>query len=80
MVESFIYTQPVKIYFGAGKFSELAGILREFEAKRCVVVCGRHFAPKAEKLMAELNEVCAVFSGVEENPQLSGIEETVRLA
>jgi len=80
MVESFIYTQPVKIYFGAGKFSELAEILREFKAERCVIVCGRHFAPKAEKLMAELNEVCAVFSGVEENPQLSGIEETVRLA
>lgn len=80
MVDSFIYTQPVKIFFGEGKFAQLQEILGEFGAKRCVIVCGRHFAPKAEKMLGEMEEICAVFSGVEENPQLSGIEETVRLA
>jgi len=80
MVDSFVYSQPVKIFFGQGKFTELGSILAEFGAKRCIIVCGRHFSAKALKMQEEMAEICAVFSGVEENPQLSGIEETVRLA
>ena len=80
MADSFIYTQPVKIYFGEGKFSQLVDVLHEFGAKRCVIVCGKHFGPKALKMLEDLDEIAAVFSGVAENPQLSGIVETVRLA
>lgn len=76
----FIYSQPVKIYFGEGEFSKLAQVLAEAGIKRCVLVCGRHFAPKAEKLQSEVSEICAVFSEVLPNPQLSGVAETVRLA
>ncbi len=80
MVDSFVYSQPVKIFFGQGKFKELGDILSQFKLKRCVIVCGRHFAPRANDMLANMPEICAVFSGVEENPQLSGIEETVKLA
>lgn len=76
----FIYSQPVKIYFGEGEFSKLAQILEEAGIKRCVLVCGKHFAPKAEKLQSEIARICAVFSEVLPNPQLSGVAETVKLA
>lgn len=76
----FIYSQPVKIYFGEGEFERISEILSEAEIKRCVLVCGKHFADKAAKIQSELPEICAVFSEVEPNPQLSGVTETVRLA
>ncbi len=80
MQNDFFYKQPVRIWFGAGKFHELGTILEELGCKKCVLVCGRHFAPEAEKLMASLPCVAAVFAAVEQNPQLSGAAETVRLA
>lgn len=55
-------------------------MLSELGLHRCVVVCGRHFAPKAEELVSSMDELCTVFGGVEQNPQLSGVEETVKLA
>ena len=79
MADPFVYSQPVRIYFGEGRFAELAGILSELGAGRCVIACGRHFTPEAEKLRDELDAVVGVFGGVEQNPQLSGVEETVRL-
>jgi len=80
MVESFVYSQPVKIFFGEGKFEQLGEILSQLGLSRCVIVCGRHFAPRANTMLSDMPEICAVFSGVEENPQLSGIEQTVKLA
>ncbi len=80
MVNDFVYTQPVKIYFGDGMFARLAEILDELKVRRCVIACGRHFAPTAESLKETVPAVCAVFGGVEANPQLSGAEETARLA
>lgn len=80
MISDFVYSQPVKIFFGAGKFAGLHDVLAELGLHRCVVVCGRHFAPKAEELASSMEELCAVFGGVEQNPQLSGVEETVKLA
>ena len=70
----------MKIFFGAGKFAGLHDVLSELGLHRCVVVCGRHFAPKAEELVSSMDELCTVFGGVEQNPQLSGVEETVKLA
>ena len=80
MISDFVYSQPVKIYFGEGKFAQLGEILAELKLKRCVIVCGRHFAGQAKTLMHKHREICAVFSGVEQNPQLSGVIETVKLA
>ena len=79
MTSEFVYAQPVKIFFGQGEFKKLGAVLEEFGVTRAVLCCGRHFAPEAEKLMAEDRRIVAVFSRVEQNPQLSGIEETTRL-
>lgn len=80
MINNFIYSQPVKIFFGAGQFVALGNVLGELGLRRCILVCGRHFAPTAQEMLEQQNEICAVFSGVEQNPQLSGVEETVKLA
>ena len=80
MINEFLYAQPVKIWFGRGAFSRLDEVLRKFDAERCVIVCGRHFAAQAEKLMAENISIAGVYSQVEQNPQLSGAVEAARIA
>ena len=80
MIDSFVYSQPVKIWFGAGKFDALQDILSELGCKKAVIACGRHFAPKAEALRESVDAICAVYAGVEPNPQLAGAAETARLA
>ena len=80
MANNFIYSQPVKIYFGRGQFAHLGEILAERGLRRGLVVCGRHFAPTAQKLVEAGIGVCAVFSDIKEEPQLSGVEEAARLA
>ena len=80
MANEFIYTQPVKIFFGAGKFAALGDVLTELGVRKCVIACGRHFAPTARAMQEKDARICAVFSGVEQNPQLSGVIETTRLA
>ncbi|MCR5664276.1 MAG: iron-containing alcohol dehydrogenase [Oscillospiraceae bacterium] len=79
MTPDFIYTQPVKIVFGAGAFERLGALLDELGVSRAVLVCGRHFAPRAEAMAAENGRIAGVFGAVEQNPQLAGVEETVRL-
>ena len=79
MVESFFYAQPVKIRFGEGSFEKLGDVLDELGVRRAVLVSGRHFAPQATRLMAQDGRLAAAFCAVEQNPQLSGVEETVRL-
>ena len=75
----FLYRQPVEIRFGWGKISDLGSVIREYGAERCLVVCDRFLGGRADLLRAEIPEIAAVFSDVEENPQLSGVEEAVRL-
>lgn len=79
MIDAFLYSQPVKIRFGVGSFDRLGDTLDELGVQRAVLVCGRHFAPQAEALRSRDGRFKAVFSGVEQNPQLAGVEETVRL-
>ena len=76
----FVYAQPVRIWFGEGQFERLGEILAELGLRRCVIACGKHFAPETEALMEKLDAVCAVYGGVEANPQLAGAAETARLA
>ena len=80
MALDFVYSQPVKIYFGEGRFQQLDSILEELGLERCVIACGRHFAPTAEELRRHNSRILAVFGEVEQNPQLSGVIETARLA
>ena len=80
MALDFIYSQPVKIYFGAGTFAKLGEILSELGLERCVIACGKHFAPTAKAMQEKDPRIAAVFGGVEQNPQLSGVIETARLA
>ena len=79
MIESFFYAQPVKIRFGEGCFDQLGELLDELGVRRAVLVSGRHFAPEAERLMAQDTRFVAAYCAVEQNPQLAGVEETVRL-
>lgn len=76
----FLCAQPVKIRFGAGEFSLLPDILDEVGARRCVLVCGAHFADEAAQLRARVPAICAVFDAVQPDPQLSGVEDVVALA
>ena len=80
MGREFVYTQPVKIIFGEGKFAVLGSLLEELGVSKCVIACGRHFAPTALAMQEEDSRIAAVFGGVEQNPQLSGAIETARLA
>ena len=80
MTSDFFYKQPVRIWFGEGKFSQLENVMQELGCKKCVLVCGRHFAPEARAMMEKMPAIAAVYGEVEQNPQLSGVEETVRLA
>ena len=61
----FIYSQPVKIWFGRGKLTMLPDVLNELKAEKCVLVCGKHFRAKAEELQKAEKRICGVFSGVE---------------
>ena len=49
MAHEFVYSQPVKIYFGEGKFAKLGEVLEELGVERCVIACGKHFAPTAKE-------------------------------
>ena len=49
MIAEFVYSQPVKIWFGEGQFARLGEILGELGCRSCVIACGKHFAPEAEK-------------------------------
>ena len=79
-MNEFVYAQPVKIWFGEGKFEALGTVLDELGLKRCVIACGRHFAPAARALMETEPRLAAVYGEVEQNPQLSGAIETAKLA
>ena len=80
MAHEFIYSQPVKIFFGIGKFEKLGEVLDELGVQRCVIACGRHFSGTARDMQNQDERIVGVFGGVEQNPQLSGVRETARLA
>lgn len=79
MALEFLYTQPVKIRFGVGAISELGKQLKELGASRCLVVCDRFLRGRVEQMQSEIPEIAAIFSDVEENPQLSGVNASIAL-
>ena len=81
MAEGFLYSQPVKIRFGADALpGGLEETLRELGCRKAVIVCGRHFEPKARALSERFPEIAGIFAGVEPNPQLSGAVKTAEIA
>ena len=68
----FIYTQPVKIFFGAGKLEALGLILKELGLRRCVAVCDPFLRPVISDMAERSSAICAVYSDIQPNPQLSG--------
>ena len=80
MALEFLYRQPVQIRFGTGSIKHLGEEIRSLGAARCLVVCDRFLRVNVEAMQREIPEIAAVFSDVEENPQLSGVIEATRLA
>ncbi len=68
----FVYSQPVKIYFGAGKLKALELILEELGLRRCVAVCDPFLRPRLEELRQRIPAICGLYSDIQPNPQLSG--------
>ena len=68
----FLYTQPVKIWFGRGKLAALPEVLADRGITRCVAVCDPFLAEPVGRLAEQIPAICAVFSEVEPNPQLAG--------
>ena len=50
----FVYTQPVKICFGAGVLERLDRILEEQGLSRCVAVCDPFLRPAVERLASQI--------------------------
>ena len=80
MALEFFYRQPVRIRFGSGSIRSLGEELRAIGAARCLIVCDRFLRAAVEAMRQEIPEIAAVFSDVEENPQLSGVIEATGLA
>ena len=64
-MDKFIYAQPVRIRFGEGSLGDLPEVLKECGIDRCVLVCGRHFAARAEELKQNIPAIRAIFSEVD---------------
>lgn len=79
MALEFLYRQPVAIRFGTGSIRALGEEIRSIGAKRCLVVCDRFLRTRVETMQKEIPEIAAVFSDVEENPQLCGVIEAAKL-
>lgn len=80
MINSFVYEQPVKIYFGFGKLAELSDVLADIGTVNAVLVCDKFFAEKGQAIKASCPQIKAVFSDVEPNPLLSGCETATAMA
>ena len=79
MINDFIYTQPVKIWFGAGSFGRLAEVLESLKATRAVVVCDPFLRGKISSFAENNPGIVDIFSDVEPNPQLSGAAAVAEL-
>jgi alcohol dehydrogenase len=79
MGTEFVYAQPVKVCYGAGMFERIGEVLRSLGCSRCMLVSDRFLADKAQQMVRDVPELCASFSDIEENPQLRGAEEVVKL-
>ncbi len=80
MAIEFLYRQPVQIRFGSGSIHALGKEIKALGAERCLAVCDRFLKTTVEAMQKEIPEIAAIFSDVEENPQLSGVIAATELA
>ena len=86
-MKAFDYFQPTRIVFGAGRISEVGGLIAEY-GKRCLLatVDEEKFAPlkptfdKAKASLAEAGVEVAHFQGVIPNPTTDSITEGAKMA
>ncbi|MBQ5970613.1 MAG: iron-containing alcohol dehydrogenase [Clostridia bacterium] len=79
MIDAFRSYLPVDVHFGCGALSELPDLLSSIGSDAMVLVCDRFFADFGAELQKKTPAIAAVFSDVEPNPQLSGVETVVQL-
>lgn len=79
-MNEFVFAQPVRLYFGAGRLDTLSDILKELGVSKAVMVCDPFLRAKAEELRKKCPVIMDVFSEVEPNPQLRGAEAAALMA
>ena len=79
-MEQFTFSQPVRLYFGAGRLAELSGILKELGVSRAILVCDPFLRARAEALRETCPEIQGIYSEIEPNPQLRGAAHAAALA
>ena len=79
-MDNFTFSQPTRLYFGAGRLGELSDILRELGISRAILVCDPFLRAKAEELTNACPEIRGIYSEIEPNPQLRGAAEAAKLA
>ncbi len=79
-MNDFTFSQPVRLYFGAGRLGILSEILKELGVTRAIMVCDPFLREKAEELRKKCPMILDIFSDVEPNPQLSGAAKAAALA
>ena len=79
-MDNFTFSQPVRLYFGAGRLAELSDVLRELGVSRAVLVCDPFLRGRAEELAGKCPEIRGIFSEIEPNPQLKGAAKAAKLA
>ena len=75
----FVYSQPVRIWFGPGKLEELGQILAELGLSRCLTVCDPFLRPRLEALREKVPAIRTIYSDIQPNPQLSGAAAAAEL-
>ena len=79
-MNEFVFAQPVRLYFGAGRLDTLSDILKELGVSKAVMVCDPFLRAKAEDLRKKCPVIMDIFSDVEPNPQLRGAEAAALMA
>ena len=80
MMNEFVFYQPVRLYFGAGRLETLPEILKELGVSRAILVCDPFLREKAEELRKKWPVILDIFSEIEPNPQLRGAEAAAKMA
>ncbi|MBO6230062.1 MAG: iron-containing alcohol dehydrogenase [Ruminiclostridium sp.] len=74
----WIYTQPVRIFFGMGRIKELAALCGRY--RRPLIVCDRFFAGSAlESRLKKLIGTSLVFSDISPNPDVAEVNKCAEL-
>ena len=79
-MNEFVFYQPVRLYFGAGRLETLPDILKELGVSRAILVCDPFLREKAEELRKKWPFILDIFSEIEPNPQLRGAEAAAKMA